>query len=66
MSSIGTTEVDSDCLNGDNTVSKDYIAIPFAEVSTLNPQIYHSLFCGTILEDEEVSCKILSMIRLID
>ncbi|KAG4070918.1 hypothetical protein HA402_001355 [Bradysia odoriphaga] len=52
MDGIAAPFVDDMCLNGVPTDSKDYIAIPFAEVTNQDP---HSLFCGDILQDEEVS-----------
>lgn len=44
---------DDGCLDSTAANSKDYIAIPFAEVAG-EP---HSLFCGDSLNGEELTCK---------
>lgn len=46
---------DGDCLDNVATNSKDYIAIPFAEVPGEDP---HSLFCDTSLNTKSLICKI--------
>ncbi|XP_037044413.1 uncharacterized protein LOC119080265 isoform X5 [Bradysia coprophila] len=51
MDGIGAPYFDDMCLNGASGDSKDYIAIPFAEVTNQDP---HSLFCGDSLDGEDV------------
>lgn len=54
MDSINGDGFDGDCLDDDREASKDYIAIPFAEVTGEAP---HSLFCGESLNDKVLTCK---------
>lgn len=61
VSGTGVDEFDSDCLNGIATDSKDYIAIPFAEVTGQDP---HSLFCGTNLDGKDLSCNLFQYFKL--
>lgn len=46
---------DSECLDDTDANSKDFIAIPFADVATIGR---HSLFCGTSLHGGELTCEI--------
>ncbi len=57
MGSIATPGFDSDCLDGDTAAAKDYIAIPFAEVTDEDDP--HSLFCDTSLDGQELTCKMI-------
>lgn len=55
MDSIAAPGFDSDCLDGVLNNEKDYIAIPFAEVTgEADP---HSLFCDTSLDEQELIFK---------
>lgn len=60
MDSIDATVDDGfdiNCLDAQPAAaaSKDFIAIPFAELDSGDR---HSLFCGTSLDQKELSCKI--------
>jgi len=57
MAGTGTAGFDADCLDPDvgATSSKDYIAIPFAEVTT--PREYHSLFCLDSLNNNRLEYR---------
>lgn len=63
MDGIANSGFDGDCLNNVATASKDYIAIPFAEVPTEDP---HSVFCDTSLDGKSLSCTILLNTKMVD